>query len=293
VSCNIPVNEIIIFAVIYRNKSMSDNNSVTYYVDETGDMTFFDKRGKPVNFMDGNVSKFFIIGVLKIKDDIADIEEKFNNLRQDLLQDPCLKGTPSLFKKTATAFHAKDDCAAVRREVFKLLKTVDVSVHAILIRKEQRLQDAKTLYQLKNKKTVFSEKDIYSELTKQIFKNLLHKSEKYDVIFSQRGKTFSSKSLTDALERAKVNFYNTHKIQVTSDVTPISSSPSKYIGLQIVDYYLWALKKLYEDGDISFFDILSDKFKIIMDIDDTRKKPYGEWYSISNKITTEKISGAN
>lgn len=258
---------------------MTKINKVTYYVDETGDMVFFNKRGKPVNLQTKDVSKFFILGVLKIKDDIAEVESKFNNLRDDLLTDPCLRGTPSLFTKTAISFHAKDDCSAVRREVFKLLKNINVAAHAIVIRKEQRLNDAITLYKLTSRKTTFSEKEIYSELIQGIFKNLLHKVEKHDVIFAERGKTFTEQSLIEALEMAKVNLYNTHQIPVTSDVTPISSRPSKYIGLQIIDYYLWTLKKLYEDLDSSFFEILEDNFKIIMDVDDTKNHWPREWHT--------------
>jgi len=269
---------------------MISTTNKTYYVDETGDMTFFTKRGGPVIF-DGNnksVSRFFILGVLKIKEDLKPLEDKFEALRKELLQDPFLKRVPSL-KKTKVAFHAKDDCAIVRREVFKLLRGLDSSVHAIVLRKEDRLKESIALYQLKNKTTHFCEKEIYADLTKRIFKNLLPKEGKCDIVFSQRGKTFTTASLTEAIERAKINFFNSHHIEIKGDITPIHGTPSHYIGLQIIDYYLWALKKLYEDSESEFFEIVRDKFKFIIDLDDTRNKPYGEYYCQSNKITVERI----
>jgi len=57
---------------------------------------------------------------------------------------------------------------------------------------------------------------------------------------------------------------------------------------------LWALKKVYEDSDISFFEMMQNNFKNIMDIDDTTNKSYGEWYDgLKNKLSIDKIKGAN
>ena len=69
----------------------------------------------------------------------------------------------------------------------------------------------------------------------------------------------------------------------------LSAFPSESAGLQIVDYYLWALQRLYEMGEERFFRLVAEDYRLIMDLDDTRRKPYGEWYSDRNPLTLEKI----
>ncbi|MEH2178191.1 hypothetical protein [Nostoc sp.] len=37
---------------------------------------------------------------------------------------------------------------------------------------------------------------------------------------------------------------------------------------------------------------LAKKYRLIMDLDDNRNKPYGEWYGDRNPLTLEKLKGA-
>ncbi len=58
-----------------------------------------------------------------------------NALRTELLADPYFKNVPSMQperRKTALAFHAKDDLAEVRREVYKLLQQLDLRFYAVI-----------------------------------------------------------------------------------------------------------------------------------------------------------------
>lgn len=58
----------------------------------------------------------------------------------------------------------------------------------------------------------------------------------------------------------------------------------------MLDYYLWALQRLYEQGESRFFELLAQDYRLIMDLDDKRYKPYGTWYSDSNPLTVEKLA---
>ncbi|MEW5956517.1 MAG: hypothetical protein AB1801_02255 [Chloroflexota bacterium] len=60
-------------------------------------------------------------------------------------------------------------------------------------------------------------------------------------------------------------------------------------GLQVIDYYLWALQRLYEQGEERFFLLLAGDYRLIMDLDDKRNKPYGQWYSDSNPLRLDKL----
>lgn len=260
-------------------------NIANFYVDESGDMTLFNKKGIPIIDKEG-VSKTFMLGVARITNNIEEINTKFENLRFDLLSDPCLKGIPSL-QKTSLYFHAKDDCAAVRREIFKLLQTINVRVTVIVKRKYRLLKEAQSLFEYMGEK--LSEKRVYSTLVSRLFKSLLHKNNENHIIFAKRGKTFNNLSLNESINKAVENCYKSWGIKNENNISIESSHPSNYIGLQIIDYFLWALHRLYEKNDGSFYSILQDKYSLIMDIDDTRNKPYGEWYTRNKPLELNKL----
>jgi hypothetical protein len=46
---------------------------------------------------------------------------------------------------------------------------------------------------------------------------------------------------------------------------------------------------MIERGEDRFFRLLAPDYRLIMDLDDTRNRPYGEWYSDANPLTLEKI----
>jgi len=93
-----------------------------YFVDEAGDGTIFNKRGKVIIGTEG-CSRFFMLGLLDAPAPLA-LHTSLDSLRTQLLADPYFKNIPSMQpqqNKTAVAFHAKDDLPEIRREVFKLI----------------------------------------------------------------------------------------------------------------------------------------------------------------------------
>jgi hypothetical protein len=259
---------------------------VRFFVDESGDLSRFDKKGRSLLGQEG-VSKAFMLGVLRFDDDIESVTKDFEDLRIDLLNDPCLKSIPSLTQKTKLYFHAKDDCSAVRREVFKLLKKLNAQVQVVIKRKKELIEDSLAVFEHRQGK--LSDRDIYKSLVSRLFKPLLHKNDSYNILFATRGKTFNNESLTDALEQAKRNCFNSWGIQNQSLINIGHDLPSKHIGLQIIDYYLWAISRLFEQEDDSYFKVLEDKYSLIWDIDDTREKQYGVYYTKKNKISLDRI----
>lgn len=100
-----------------------------YFVDEAGDLTFFDKKGRIIVGQPG-ASKFFMVGVAQIFQPEKVILE-LAELRKQLCNDPYFKDIPSMqtsAKKTAITFHAKDDHQDVRMEVFKLMQTFELKI---------------------------------------------------------------------------------------------------------------------------------------------------------------------
>lgn len=104
-----------------------------YFVDEAGDGVLFDKKGRSIIGTEG-CSRYFILGLLDIADPEA-LTKALADLRGTLLSDPYFSGVPSMqpkAKKTALAFHAKDDLPEVRREVFSLLMKHDLRFFAVV-----------------------------------------------------------------------------------------------------------------------------------------------------------------
>jgi len=265
----------------------TSNRIAHYFVDEAGDMTLFDKRGRVI-VGNAGVSKFFMLGVAHLSDPDA-ARVKLEALRQDLLNDPYFKNVPSMqptASKTALAFHAKDDLPEVRREVFKILPQFNTRVQVIIRHKAVLATQAQTLYHYGNK---LRPQDIYNDLVMRLFRNLLHKADENRIVFAYRGKEARKEALAQAIQRAKHNFGARWGKFPDKPTKVISAFPSDHAGLQVIDYYLWAVQRIYEMGEERFFAAVADDYRLIMDLDDTRQKAYGEWYSSSNPLTLEKI----
>jgi hypothetical protein len=95
--------------------------------------------------------------------------------------------------------------------------------------------------------------------------------------------------LEQAILKAKQNFARKWGTFHDKPTVVHSGFPAEHAGLQVVDYYLWAVQRLFEVGEDRFFGAVERDFRLIMDIDDTRQKPYGAWYSDRNPLTVEKI----
>lgn len=258
-----------------------------FFVDEAGDLTLFNKRGTVIIGREG-VSQCFMVG-LAIIPDPDHVAKTLNQLRADLLADPYFQGVPSMQperKKTAVTFHAKDDLPEVRREVFKLLPTFGAKVIVAIRRKSRLVEEARALHASGQK---IRDDDVYDNLVQRIFKDVLHKASENHIVFARRGKTKRTEALEDAIEKARAKFTRKWGIASDKDVHIDALYPSQSAGLQVIDYYLWALQRCYERSEARFFNVLQSDYRLIMDIDDTRNRPYGEWYKDSNILTLEKI----
>ena len=64
-----------------------------------------------------------------------------------------------------------------------------------------------------------------------------------------------------------------------------AATPKQYAGLQAVDYFIWALQRLYERGEERYVAYLWRAFGLVHDIDDTRKADYGFYYTQNKPLT--------
>ena len=72
-------------------------------------------------------------------------------------------------------------------------------------------------------------------------------------------------------------------------INPMNSTTTLSAGLQAVDYFLWALQRAYERGEPRYLEYVWQRVSLVHDIDDTREKPYGEYYSKIRPMDIEAI----
>lgn len=130
---------------------------------------------------------------------------------------------------------------------------------------------------------------VYDGLVATIFRDKLHRADTNEIVFARRGKSERNEALGRALEHARRSFQRRWGKEVTTPTTIVSAYPSQFAGLQVADYFLWAIQRLFERGEDRYFKLLEEQFRLVMDLDDMRRRPYGEWYGSSNPLSLEKL----
>lgn len=259
-----------------------------YFVDESGDLTLFDATGRIIVGREG-VSHTFMVGAA-FSEQWAPLCRDLEALRSTLLADKYFRHVPSMQMsagKTALAFHAKDDVQEVRREVFALLRESDVKLFAAFRRKLIIARHRKAFWRRTGVKR--DDEEIYEKLVENVFANRLHLATENRITFSRRGTSERAEALSRSIGNAKAKFDRKWKKGIDRPTTIVSAQPHEHGGLQVVDYLLWALQRFVEKGESRFFEYLADRYSLIVDEDDVRRRNWGEYYSSKNPLTPEKM----
>lgn len=262
-----------------------------YFVDEAGDGTLFDSKGHVIIGNDG-CSRFFILGLVDIPNTTS-LEYAISDLRASLLADPYFAGIPSMLpkqRKTALVFHAKDDIAEVRREMFSLLRSyADIRFFATVKDKRSVLDyvRSRNKYELSYR---YYPNELYDHLVRRLFKNMLHKEAAYRIVFARRGKADRTTALQIALDTTRQNFRERWGKVSNATIQVMASTPQEDVGLQVTDYFLWALQRLYERREDRYITYLWPQIHLVQDIDDTRHTPYGVYYTQKKPLTTAALA---
>jgi Protein of unknown function (DUF3800) len=263
-----------------------------YFVDEAGDGTLFNKRKQVVVGQEG-CSSFFILGVLEVAEPKA-LHDALESLRMSLLADPYLAKVPSLQperNKTAFAFHAKDDCAEVRREVYKLLLQHEMRFFAV-VRDKAVIADKVREHNKTTPSYRYQPNQLYDRCVSRLFRERLHKEESYVIQFSRRGNRARTEALQTAIEHARNSLRASWGIEATSPIEIMAAKPADAGGLQAVDYMLWALQRLYERGEERYWEFVAAKASLVHDVDDTRVNDYGVYYTKKNPLGKESLKNS-
>lgn len=247
-----------------------------FFVDESGDTTFFDKHGNFIVGQEG-CSKILLLGFVKTKKP-EDIRTALKELRTSLINDPYLEETPSM-KKTAIAFHAKDDCPEVRQALYKLLPELDFTSQIVVARKTKNVIE----------KFQGNANRLYDYLITQLFRNVLHKASLNKIYFATRGNRKRQEPLNAAILNAIGLFENQWKTKVNAVHEIYPQSPSGEPCLQVIDYINWAIYRAYTKGEMRYFNAINDKVRLLVDLYDY-KDNWGNFYTQRNPFHIKKIS---
>ena len=275
-----------------KNKHNPESSSSIrhYFVDEGGDSTLFSKTGKVLVGTEG-CSRFFILGLLDVPDPVT-LKERFDRLRAQLMSDPYFNDVPSMQpngRKTAVAFHAKDDLPEVRRDVFRILhEAKGLRFYAVVADKLCVLEYVRQ----RNKREPdyrYHPNELYDYLTGKLFNERLRQHKAYNIIFSKRGKSKRLDTLMKLVETASGSLSQQQDIKDNAVFNVSAATPKEYAGLQAVDYFVWALQRLYERDEERYLTYLWKAFRNVHDIDDTREDSNGVYYTQSNRLAAETL----
>ena len=145
-------------------------------------------------------------------------------------------------RKTALAFHAKDDHVAVRTRVLDVLAKQRFRFYAVVRDKQRVLADLMALQRVVSG-TRYSEDALYDAMVGRLLRDRLHVDE-CEITFARRGASNRTAALYRAIEQAKENFRQRWRQPTERQHTVLAASPHQYGGLQAADYCLWALQRL-------------------------------------------------
>lgn len=232
------------------------------FLDEAGDTTFYGKGKKNIIGTNG-VSNVFILGMIKIKDPLDEVRNKINALQEKITSDEYYH-VPSVLKKinnNGYYLHATDDLPEVRKEMFDLMKTINCSFEAVVGRKSIER------YETKHKGR---EEYFYADLLSHLLKNKLSKYDKLVIHISERGKSTKNHNLELAFLKAKQRFSKKNgNSSMKTEVVFNVNYPTKDSLLNLADYFCWTIQRVFEKGEIRYYNFIKEQIKLVIDIYDT------------------------
>ncbi len=250
-----------------------------YFVDESGDPTFYNRNGTLIVGEEG-CSKILIMGFIETQEPQA-IRKELKLLRNDIVSDPYLTGIPSL-AKTKIAFHAKDDCAEVRQAVFNKLTELDFKAQFVVARKIERAF---------RKRFDGKENKFYNRLISTLFENVLHRYEESSIYFAKRGSRNRQIPLEQAIKKSIESFELKWRTKVPSSikVKVFAQLPSDEPCLQVIDYMNWVVYRAFIRSEMRYYKFIESKVSLLVDLYDVKNYP-NNYYSKKNPFDCKNIS---
>ena len=149
------------------------------------------------------------------------------------------------------------------------------------------------------------EEYFYADLLSHLLKNKMEGEEKLVLNIAERGRSTKNNNLLLALEKAKERVAeNINKKSAAGESKPITRHdiktnvafnvlfPTQDPLLNVADYFCWAVQRVFEKGEMRFYDYLLQQVSLVVDLYD--RENFAGWknyYNPKNPLTAKnKIS---
>lgn len=107
---------------------------------------------------------------------------------------------------------------------------------------------------------------------------LLHTRPAFEVIFASRGKA-RTQALREHLLKAQARSRKAAGTYPEAIIQVRAMPAHQSAGLQVADYCLWALQRLFTKGEDRFLSLIWPKVALVVDADDISEKAYGTYHT--------------
>jgi hypothetical protein len=253
------------------------SGSTWFFVDESGDPIFYDRKGNLITGQAG-CSPILILGFVETQDP-QPIRRATLSLQQEIVRDPYFQEFPSI-RKTAIAFHAKDDRPEVRYRFFKLIASLDFKAQFIVARKIERV--------FRNRFRA-DENLFYDHMISGLFENVLHRYERNYIYFAKRGSRDRQTPLSNAIQRGIERFEDKWETHVNTTFQVQAQVPGGEPCLSVIDYMNWAVYRAFVRGEMRYYRTVEERVSLLVDLYDVNNYP-NNWYSRKNPFDSKKVT---
>ena len=252
------------------------------FLDEAGDATFYGKGRVPILGNPG-VSHVFMLGMVRFDKDLNAARNTIINAQNKVMQSRYYQKVPSVVKRVRKGgfyFHAKDDLPELRKEFFDMILKLNCSFEAIVGEKD---------IQLFERKHNGKDSEFYADLLSHLIKNNLMEEGKLVLNIAELGNSTNVHNLNLALMKAQKRFTllnpaDTPTANVQFNIKKFKDEPL----LSVVDYFCWAVQRVFEQGETRFYDYVSDRIISVVDLYNKKSGTNAALvYDVSNPLTEE------
>jgi Protein of unknown function (DUF3800) len=255
------------------------------FLDEAGDTTFYGKGKLPVLGKEG-VSLSFTLGMTRFREPLPELRERIVKLQKEVEINPLFKSMESVKKRVQKGgfyFHAKDDSNDLKKVFFDFILGIDFTFQAVVARK--------SVDRFKRNHND-NEMEFYADLLSHLLKDKFN-YPKLILNVAERQNSTSNKNLERAIQIASERHQK--KNPEKEIVANIRYSVHKFQDeplLCVADYLCWVIQRVFERGEVRFYDYLIPKISLVLDVYDTAN--YVNWrnyYNSKNPLTAKNKIG--
>lgn len=251
---------------------------MTYmFIDESGDPSFYASGKKCLVGTDG-FKPLLLFGMLKITDKKAirnSILEFSNSIKSDPLYNTakCINKSPDWF------LHASYDNIEIQVKFIDFLRRLEgFKFYCVIGRKRLDVFSSKH----NNNETEF-----YFDIVKHLLKDRLNDHEEFFQVYLAKRHKSTQLKLKEAIELAisRDNLKRKTPIAIKYNCEIVLSKDTPE--LSIVDYLLWALQRYILKNESRFYEVLKEKYNLIIDLYDFDNYKTNHYHS-KNRFSLEK-----